>query len=61
MCGDMGGGGFGRGGGVHHFKEEYVHIIHFDTHNYGSMYGDRVEYRFTGLKMVVVTGRGKLF
>ena len=58
--GGYGGGGFERGGGVHHLYSEYGCEIHCDTPKFVNIHRDRAEYGVMGIKTVVVTSRDKL-
>ena len=55
-----GGGGVESGGGVNRLESEYGRAIHCDAPKSENIHGVRSEDRFTGIKMVVGTGRDKL-
>ena len=58
--GGYGGGGFERGGGVHHLESEYGRGIHCDAPNSVNIHGGRAEYGVTGINAVVGKGGDKL-
>ena len=54
------GDGVERGGAVHNLESEYGREINCDARKSGNTHGGRVEYRVTGINMVMGTGRDKL-
>ena len=53
--GGYGGGGVGRGGGVHHSEAEYGRAIHCNAPDPGGRRGGEAEDRIVGFKKVVGT------